>query len=351
MLYFCERPASPQSVAELEQWRRVLDFREAIDTHQLWWTYKQVTDFERLTREHLTVLLLRSTSKQVSTADSELSLPLRVFLCHSSLDKPSVRSIYRRLERDGFTPWLDEEDLLPGQDWDRAIQDAIRKSDAVVVCLSTDSTNRRGYLQKEIQMVLDVADEQPEGHIFLIPARLEECDVPARLQRWQWVDLFTDQGYQKLRRALSACAMAEPNIDPKRLPVPMDAAPDPLGHSGPIDLGIPRPLRLDGMYVQSRAEYAEFIRFFSDDQIMTVSSTGDPEAVSRWLVPELATSYGLDHFELNGDVLKFDAVSSAGTVEYRGTVSAERTELHLHSRSLINGHESYGVWRFVQTAS
>jgi hypothetical protein len=40
----------------------------------------------------------------------------RVFLCHSSLDKSSVRDLYHKLLDDGCHPWLDEEDILPGQD-------------------------------------------------------------------------------------------------------------------------------------------------------------------------------------------------------------------------------------------
>jgi hypothetical protein len=37
------------------------------------------------------------------------SRKLRVFLCHSSQDKPIVRELYRRLLADDWTdPWLDE---------------------------------------------------------------------------------------------------------------------------------------------------------------------------------------------------------------------------------------------------
>jgi hypothetical protein len=44
---------------------------------------------------------------------------LRVFLCHSSQDKPIVRELYQRLLAEGWIdPWLDEEKLLPGQNWD-----------------------------------------------------------------------------------------------------------------------------------------------------------------------------------------------------------------------------------------
>ena len=138
--------------------------------------------------------------------ESSTSRSLRIFLCHSSADKPAVRELYRRLHADGFAPWLDEEDLLPGQDWQREIPKAVRYSDVVIVCLSRGSINKAGYIQKEIKFALDVADEQPEDTIFLIPLKLEECDVPDRLSRWQWVNLFSPKEYERLVRALQARA-------------------------------------------------------------------------------------------------------------------------------------------------
>ncbi len=131
---------------------------------------------------------------------------LRVFLCHSSADKPAVRELYQRLAADGIDAWLDEENLLPGQDWQREIPRAVRQSDVVIVCLSRRSIDKAGYVQKEIKLALDVADEQPEDTIFLIPLKLEECDVPERLSRWQWVNLFDARGYERLMRALRARA-------------------------------------------------------------------------------------------------------------------------------------------------
>ena len=127
---------------------------------------------------------------------------LKVFLCHSKDDKPKVRELYRRLVDDGFDAWLDEEKLIPGQDWDLEIRKAVRESDVVVVCLSNSSTTKAGYVQKEIHFALDVADEQPEGTIFIIPARLEDCQTPTRLGRWQWVNLFEEMGYEKLKSSL-----------------------------------------------------------------------------------------------------------------------------------------------------
>ncbi|HKV42216.1 MAG TPA: SUMF1/EgtB/PvdO family nonheme iron enzyme [Blastocatellia bacterium] len=127
---------------------------------------------------------------------------LRVFLCHSSKDKPAVRDLYGKLFAGGFKPWLDEEDLLPGQEWANEIPKAVRASDVVLVCLSPYSINKQGYVQKELKFALDVADEQPEGTIFVIPVKLEECDVPDRLSRWQWVNLYEDRGYDRLVKSL-----------------------------------------------------------------------------------------------------------------------------------------------------
>lgn len=135
-----------------------------------------------------------------------MSRPLRVFLCHSSRDKAVVRKLYNRLRADGFEPWLDEENLLPGQDWRQGISKAVRNSDAVIICPSKDSVSKSGFLQKEIKFALDVAEEQPEDTIYIIPVKLEECEIPSRLRQWQWVNLYEKQGYNRLLKSLQLCA-------------------------------------------------------------------------------------------------------------------------------------------------
>ena len=134
---------------------------------------------------------------------------MRIFLCHSSTDKPAVRDLYRRLKSDGFSPWLDEEDLLPGQDWRHEISSAVKACNAVIVCLSRSSVTKEGYVQKEIKIALDVAEEKPQGTIFIIPTKLEDdVQVPDRLSQWHWVNLFQAGGYEKLVLALQRRAAA-----------------------------------------------------------------------------------------------------------------------------------------------
>lgn len=144
----------------------------------------------------------KKCENKVKMANVSNKQKLRIFLCHSSSDKAKVRDLYHRLTSDGFAPWLDEQDLLPGQNWDFEITKAVRASHIVIVCLSKAAVGKTGYVQKEIKFALDIADEQPEGSIFLIPAKLENCEAPERLRRWHWVELLDPSGYDKLTRAL-----------------------------------------------------------------------------------------------------------------------------------------------------
>ncbi len=147
--------------------------------------------------------------------------PLKVFLCHASGDKPAIRVLYKRLVEGGIDAWLDVEKILPGQDWQLEIPIAVRNSDAIIVCLSNNSVSKEGYVQKEINFSLSIAEEKPEGTIFIIPSRLENCDVPSRLSKWQYVDLFfkdgmfSTKGYEMLIKALSTRANQVFAVPPK----------------------------------------------------------------------------------------------------------------------------------------
>lgn len=146
--------------------------------------------------------LIPTKSKMPSVETARNAARLRVFLCHASSDKALVRELYSRLRSDGFDPWLDEEHLLPGQRWREVIPAEVRRADIVLVCLSGRSITKTGYVQKEITIALDAADEKPENTLFLIPAKLEDCELPNRLRDWHCVNLFESGGYERLLKSL-----------------------------------------------------------------------------------------------------------------------------------------------------
>lgn len=132
---------------------------------------------------------------------------LRVFLCHATQDKPKVHELYNRLQsEDWIEPWLDTDKLLPGQDWDLEIYKAIRVADLIIVCFSKNSTTKEGYVQKEIKRALNLAEEKPEGTIYIVPLRLDNSELPIRFKQYQWLDYFTENGHEKLLQSLRSRA-------------------------------------------------------------------------------------------------------------------------------------------------
>jgi hypothetical protein len=144
---------------------------------------------------------------------------LRVFLCHSSNDKPAVRELYKQLKAEPWIqPWLDEEEIYPGADWNFEIEKAVEASDAILVCLTNGSITKEGYIQRELRVVLDFADYKPEGTLYIIPVRLEECEPPRRLRKWQYADYFAGQRERAFQRLLVSLKRRADALDLKYEP-------------------------------------------------------------------------------------------------------------------------------------
>ena len=162
---------------------------------------------------------------------------LLVFLSHASEDKPRVRKLCKRLRDDGFDPWLDEERLLPGQDCSLEIGQAMRASQAILLCFSKLSTAKEGYVQREYKKAQEYQLEKPEGTIFVIPVRLDDCEVPFSIRELQYVD-YPDS-YARLVKALNIraekvnAAKAQPKPEKKTNPAPRARTPEKIS-AGPV---------------------------------------------------------------------------------------------------------------------
>jgi hypothetical protein len=126
----------------------------------------------------------------------------RIFLSYAREDAEKVESLYHKLSDAGFKPWMDKKDILPGEQRKSRIPQAIRRSDFFLACLSANSVGKRGWIQKQIKDALDIWQEKLESDIYLIPVRLEDCEVPERLRDFQWVNLFEEDGWARLVQAI-----------------------------------------------------------------------------------------------------------------------------------------------------
>ena len=131
---------------------------------------------------------------------------LRVFVCHASEDKAIVARLCQQLSAEGIDCWFDILSLVPGADWEKEIEKAIRRSDAVLVCLSPHVRGKRTFLKDELRLVVAAAEAQSRPSSFLFPILLEPCDLPKTLRKWQAVDLSNGQPPSALLAALRGLA-------------------------------------------------------------------------------------------------------------------------------------------------
>ena len=159
--------------------------------------YKEIASFaEEVVSRNISVV--PKPSKQAE----EIQSRAQIFLCYAREDATAVSELYDRLLSDGFNPWMDKKNILPGQQWELTLQNAIKRSDFFLSCLSPNSVRKRGVLQKEIKQALDIWETRLDSDIYLIPVRLQVCEVPDNLTVLQWVDLFDEDGYGFLIKSL-----------------------------------------------------------------------------------------------------------------------------------------------------
>jgi hypothetical protein len=119
------------------------------------------------------------------------------FLCYAKENSTAVREFREHMKAEPWIdPWFDEEDILPGQMWEERVTEGVHNSHAVIVFLSSIAVKSEGFFQKELKLALDAAAEKPDGTIFIIPIRLDACDVPERLMPYQYVDYFGDEAHK-----------------------------------------------------------------------------------------------------------------------------------------------------------
>lgn len=134
-----------------------------------------------------------------STEDKKLlSAELKIFISYAHDDYIKVSKLYDFLEKAGYYPWMDRKKLFGGEDWSLAIRKAIRDSQFFVACLTNKSVDRAGVIQDEIQEAIDSWQNKHESDIFIIPVKLEKCDIPQSLKNFQWIDIYEKNGFTKL---------------------------------------------------------------------------------------------------------------------------------------------------------
>ncbi len=139
---------------------------------------------------------------------------MQIFLSYASPDQQRVLQIYDFLVRHGYpNTWIDCKKLLPGAPWEFEILRNLRKSDLVIFFLSNVSVNKRGFVQKELKIILRYLEEKLIDDTYIIPVKLDsDAIVPDELNKIQWVDINASNAYDSLKRSIDIQA-AKLNVE------------------------------------------------------------------------------------------------------------------------------------------
>ena len=130
----------------------------------------------------------------------------KVFLSYAREDLKTAQKIFKDLTDKGVNVWLDENELLPGENWKYAIRQAISESKYFMAVLSSNSVSKIGYVQNELEIAMNILKQYPKNKIFIIPVLIDECNpADEKLHDLHWADLSSDYdaGIQKILRVLA----------------------------------------------------------------------------------------------------------------------------------------------------
>src|SRR5215212_3466657 len=125
-----------------------------------------------------------------------------VFLSHSSHDKPVVRAVAERLRSDGLRVWLDDWELRPGDSIPSKIEDGLKHSRVLVLCMSANAFGS-DWARLE-SYTFRFRDPLNKDRRF-IPLRLDSSPIDGSLAQFlyiNWLPAAREESYSKL---LEAC--------------------------------------------------------------------------------------------------------------------------------------------------
>ena len=129
------------------------------------------------------------STRSVSLTDHE---HYHAFLSHNSAEKPLVEQLGKDLQRRGVSCWLDKWNLIPGDPWQPAIEQALCQCDTCVVFFGPNGLRpwHNEEMRLAIQRRLDPRGQRLRILPVLLPGgeRAKESDLPGFLQGTTWVE-------------------------------------------------------------------------------------------------------------------------------------------------------------------
>ena len=101
----------------------------------------------------------------------------KIFFIYAHEDLKVAKSLSNKLKDAGFNTWLDVEQIMPGQIWEKAVIQGIEES-VVALVLVSENIEKKGFVHQELKVALKALQQRNEGISPVIPIRLDDSPVP-----------------------------------------------------------------------------------------------------------------------------------------------------------------------------
>ena len=135
-----------------------------------------------------------------------------VFISYVRENQSAVDKLSYDLLSAGIEPWLDREEIAPGQFWKSSIQTAIQTGAYFIACFSREYVLReRTFMNEELLLAVEELRLRPFNRAWFIPVILSATAIPPldigagkTLRDLQWVDLSGDwdKGFLRILRVM-----------------------------------------------------------------------------------------------------------------------------------------------------
>jgi hypothetical protein len=118
---------------------------------------------------------------------SQPTIPFAQVICFVSYarhDEEFVVRFTQRLREEGVNVWRDRDDIPAGASWDDEIDSALQRCTHVLFVASTASV-KSDNVGDELSAAINYGK-------LIVPILLEDCQLPFRIRRNQWVDFRSD---------------------------------------------------------------------------------------------------------------------------------------------------------------
>lgn len=141
----------------------------------------------------------------------------KLFLSHTSADKPFVKRVAEDLHARGHICWLDEWNIKVGRSILQSIETGIEDSDYVLLFLSKKSAESK-WVDREWRSKF--WDQISKGGTFVLPCLIEECAIPQLLKDIKYANFSEhyDVGLEELFDGMNPVDDGHPALSIQTIP-------------------------------------------------------------------------------------------------------------------------------------